>query len=165
MSGIVDVIMWAGENNYSVSEFINEARKMGVSKRIPRNSIPEGIVPGRSRLFIKHKKAIVSGIDLDDLLKELNLYPFLPEHMLQLVMQLEQIREDDPEYFYKLVGEHELTWSPGVIGYSYISSIQYVVEEGEEGLPKDLAHIKYLEPVKMEYADGSNESKSSSSLS
>ena len=48
----VDIIMWIGEDNYTVSEFIEEAKAMGVSKRIPANSIPEGIIPGRSRLSL-----------------------------------------------------------------------------------------------------------------
>ena len=151
----VDIIMWTGENQYTVSSFIKEARKMGVSKRIPRNSIPEGIIPGRSRLLIKHRKAILHGNDLDQLATRLNVgSPYtitLPDDMLTLVMVLEAVEEQDPDIWKQLVEEFELTWSPGVIGYSYISSIQYIVEEGEEELPDDLAHIQYLEPVKMEY--------------
>jgi len=151
----IDIIMWAGEKQYTVSSFIIEARIMGVSKRIPRNSIPEGIIPGRSRLLIKHKKAILHGNDLDQLVTRLNVgSPYtitLPDDMLALVMVLEAVKEQDPVIWKQLVEEFELTWSPGVIGYSYISSIQYVVEEGEEELPDDLAHIQYLEPVKVEY--------------
>ncbi|HEC65135.1 hypothetical protein LCGC14_2247890 [marine sediment metagenome] len=159
MSGIVDVIMWAGENNYSVSEFINEARKMGVSKRIPRNSIPEGIVPGRSRLLIKHKKAIVKTelesdypLLIDNLI--VNDYPVSEGSMLSVVMALENLYKEDIEFWREFIYVYGITWHPGVIGYSYITGLQYVVEEEEEDLPEDLAHIKYLEPIKMEYDDG-----------
>lgn len=158
MSDMVDVIMWVGEDNYSVSEFINEARKMGVSKRIPRNSIPESIVPGRSRLLIKHRKAIVkteSESDYPILVSNImvNDYPVSEGSMLSVVMALEAIYKDDIELWSEFIYVYGLTWHPGVIGYSYITGIQYVVEEGEEELPEDLAHIKYLKPVKMEYVD------------
>ena len=153
----VDIIMWIGEDNYTVSEFIEEAKAMGVSKRIPANSIPEGIIPGRSRLLIKHRKAIIHGIDLDQLIEALNdLYAFpeyeLPDGMLHLVMTLEEIKEENPERWKRWVDSYELTWHPGVIGYSYITGVQFVVEEGEEGLPEELAHLDYLiEPVRMSY--------------
>jgi hypothetical protein len=159
MTKPIDIIMWIGEDNYSVSEFIEEAKTMGVSKRIPANSIPEGIVPGRSRLLIKHRKAIVHGEGLDMLIEDLNtIYAFpeyeLPDGMLHLVMTLEGIKEENPTRWKKWVERHNITWHPGVIGYTYITSVQYVVKENEEGLPEELAHMDHLiEPVKLEYAE------------
>lgn len=155
----VDLIMWAGEEHYTVSSFIDEAKRMGVSKRIPQNSIPHGIVPGQSRIFIKHRKAMVYG-ELEGLSIELshNFHIItdlgIDDNMLELVMILEQIHEQNPEYWNELVEEYDLTWAPGVIGYSYITGLQYVAQDNEEGLPEELAHMEHLvEPVRIEYED------------
>lgn len=157
MNKPIDIIMWAGEEHYTVSSFIKEAERMGVSKRIPRTAVPEGIVPGQSRILIKHRQAIVHSEYLDELL--LGLYTHgmpeysLPDDMLKVVMFLEDLRDEDHQTWKFLVEEYELTWTSGVIGYSYITSIQYVASDDEEELPEDLQHLEgYVEPVRIEYA-------------
>jgi len=158
MTKPVDVIMWAGEDHYTVSSFIQEAKIMGVSKRIPKTAIPEGIVPGRSKIFIKHRRAIVNG-NLDDLLRTLDESLYLqhcelPDNMLHLVIFLERLRESEPAIWKELVEGYKLFWTPGVIGYAYITGIQYVAYDHEEGLPDEMAHMDYLvEPVRIEYEE------------
>ncbi|MCK4819727.1 hypothetical protein KA005_28430 [bacterium] len=163
----IDIIMWAGEEHYTVSSFIEEAERMGVSKRIPRTAIPEGIVPGQSRILIKHRQAIVQSDRLDELflivshlydilefaltnasLKELGI----PDTMLRMVMFLEDLKVDDYTAWQSLVEDYNLTWTSGVIGYSYITSIQYIAYDDEEELPEDLQHLEgYVKPVRIEY--------------
>jgi len=156
MENPVDIIMWAGEEHYTVSSFIREAEKMGVSKRIPRTTIPEGIISGQSRILIKHRKAIVQG-ELEELPSVLySCYgaPLfnLPDDMLHLVTFLEDMHEEDHENWAYLVDEFSLTWMPGVIGYGYITGVQYIAHDHEEGLPEDLQHLDYLiEPVRLEH--------------
>ena len=167
MNKPIDIIMWAGEEHYTVSFFIEEADRMGVSKRIPRTAIPEGIVPGQSRILIKHRQAIVQSDRLDELfltisylynisefslsdasLKELGI----PDTMLKMVMFLENLQEQDYTVWQSLVEDYNLTWTSGVIGYSYITSIQYIAYDDEEELPEDLQHLEgYIEPVRIEY--------------
>jgi hypothetical protein len=165
-----DIIMWVGEEHYTVREFIEEAKQMGVSKRIPRTAIPEGIVPGESRIFIKHHKAIVHCNDLVGLGEELGI-PIeqdiedsldpdtpLPENMLRLVMELDEIRSDSHELYDAIAGElsYDVWYSPGVIGYSYITGLQYVAYDDEDDLPENLQHMSHLvEPVRVVY-DESN---------
>lgn len=55
----VSILSCAGRKFYRLHEFIEEAEDDGISKRIPLGSIPEGLVPGRSKIFIAHPDAIV----------------------------------------------------------------------------------------------------------
>ena len=158
MAKPIDIIMWVGEEHYTVGSFIREAEQMGVSKRIPRTAIPEGIVPGQSRILIKHRKAIVHG-DLDGLLRKLDEAMYLshvtlPEDMITLVVFLEVLQEKEFAIWQELVEGYNLTWTSGVIGYSYITSIQYIASDDEEELPEDLQHLEgYVEPVKIKYEE------------
>jgi len=47
-----DYLMWVGRSYYTIESFIQEARKMGVCKRVPM--LPRGVVPGKSRVFLVH---------------------------------------------------------------------------------------------------------------
>lgn len=150
----VDLLMWVGTDQYTVSEFIREAQQMGVSKRISRTAIPEGVVPGKSKLLIKHRAAIVNSPRLDELAEQTGLNLQMPEDMLKLTIALEDLRDfNHQEYFQEwqiLVKDFEITWSPGVIGYTTITGVQYVAHEHEDELPEDLAHMDNLiEPIRV----------------
>ena len=156
----IDVIMWAGEEHYTVGSFIREAEQMGVSKRIPATAIPEGIVPGQSRILIKHRQAILQGENLEQFFLELQYVYQIPEEwtqpegMLFLVMFLEDLKISDPVSWESAVEKYELTWTPGVIGYSYITSIQYITQDFEDDLPEELSHLEgYVEPIRMEVSE------------
>ena len=117
MNKPIDIIMWAGEEHYTVGSFIREAERMGVSKRIPRTAIPEGIVPGQSRILIKHRQAILQAERLESLFIELQITYDLPEEymppdgMLRLVMFLEDLRETDLPAWERLVEGYAVTWT------------------------------------------------------
>ena len=160
----VDIIMWVGEEHYTVGSFIREAERMGVSKRIPRTAIPEGIVLGQSRILIKHRQAILQAERLESLFIELQIAYNLseeympPDGMLRLVMFLEELQMADLPAWERLVEVYALTWTSGVIGYSYITSIQYIAYDDEKELPEDLQHLAdYIEPVKIIYEEIENE--------
>jgi hypothetical protein len=168
MNKPIDIIMWAGEEHYTVSSFIEEAKRMGVSKRIPRTAIPENIILGQSRILIKHRQAIVHSERLDELFLTIshvyNIPEFaltdksrkglnIPDTMLRMVLFLEELKVADPVTWEKFVEVYGLTWSPGVIGYSYITNIQYVAYDDEEELPEDLQNIENVEIVRIKYAD------------
>lgn len=48
-------LMWVGRKYYDEYSFIDEARRMGVSKRIP--FIPFGLVPGKSVIYLAMKES------------------------------------------------------------------------------------------------------------
>lgn len=58
-NGINHVIMYVGEENYPyLSDFLEETRVYGVSKRIPINFDTKQITPFKSKLLLVHPKAI-----------------------------------------------------------------------------------------------------------
>jgi hypothetical protein len=174
----LDILMWVGKEYYTAGSFIKEAKTMGVSKRISKTSIPEGIVSGQSRLFICHPEAILKVTaddkDLSDLLDILwnlglisqddiematwdevyweyeNLQPmdFVPEGMLTIVKALDSA---DKNLRSQIVKDFEILWHPGVIGYSYIVGLEYVCKDDENTLPPGLSHMDgYIKPVIVE---------------
>lgn len=57
--GINHVVMWIGETYYPfVPDFVEEAKIMGVSKRVPRTFDLSVLTPGKSRLLLVHPNAI-----------------------------------------------------------------------------------------------------------
>jgi hypothetical protein len=178
----IDLKMWMGEDNYSVAEAHLENKTLGVSKRIPLTSVPEGILPGFSRIFIAHKKAILvvraEGKTIWDLLtrmfeleileqveggdveyhedREYNpgeeLLPgdYVPEGMLRMVIVLDLV---EAKVRRELVKEFEIEFRPGIIGYGYITGLQYILREGETEVPAEIAHIDGVEAVRVEYED------------
>lgn len=177
----VSILMCVGEESYSLDSFISEAYDLGVSKRIPKTAIPEGIIPGLSKLFLAHAKAIVKTtrgnlkelaydlfmlgeiqetawqglVDLDQPFWEndkLSPGDFVPLPMLTITRALSRLKENIHEDLKEKFG---LVYCQGVFGYAPITSIQYVAKAGEDDLPDDLIHLSgYVEPVKVVYKDG-----------
>jgi hypothetical protein len=54
-----DIAIWVGEQFYPfVSDFIEEAREQGISRRIPRNFPIEKLTPHKSKMFFIHSRAV-----------------------------------------------------------------------------------------------------------
>ena len=54
-----NILMWVGASDYpTVTSFVREASKLGVSKRVARGQVPVGVKPGRSLLFLAHDEAV-----------------------------------------------------------------------------------------------------------
>ena len=52
-----DILMWVGHQGYNdIAKFVDEANRLGISKRISR--IPKGIIPGKTRVFLAHDEGI-----------------------------------------------------------------------------------------------------------
>lgn len=57
-TGIIDVISWVGANNYPyLPDFLEEARRMGISRRIPTTFDFTKITPFESRIILVHPHA------------------------------------------------------------------------------------------------------------
>jgi len=52
----VDLLMFVGRSFYSPESFIDEARRLGVCKRVP--TLPRGVVKGVTRVFLAHEDAL-----------------------------------------------------------------------------------------------------------
>lgn len=173
-------LMVVGRKYYKLHEMVWEYKDMGISKRIPTSSIPEGLVPDESKLFVAHPDAIIKvtadgkglmelALELmaEDLLTpgeveeitemELDFWPdqelkaedYVPAAMLTLAMAYSQ-----SERKAALSKQYKIETCMGVIGYAYLDRIEYVVKDGEEGLPDDLKHLEgTVTPVSYEYED------------
>lgn len=57
-----DALVWIGESHYPfVPDFVEEQRKLGLSRRIPRNFPFERLIPFESRVILVHPKARMVG--------------------------------------------------------------------------------------------------------
>lgn len=56
---VKDLVMWIGEENYlAAADYIEEVRRMGLSKRLPSNFPVDQLNPGMSRIILIHPNAI-----------------------------------------------------------------------------------------------------------
>lgn len=54
-----NILMWVGASDYpTVTSFVREASKLGVSKRVAKDQVPVGVKLGRSLLFLAHDEAV-----------------------------------------------------------------------------------------------------------
>lgn len=56
------LLIWVSPDHYTVEEFIKEADRMGVSRRISGDALPRGLILGQTWVFLAHKEAITKYI-------------------------------------------------------------------------------------------------------
>lgn len=55
-------LLWVGEQFYpTVEKFTDEARRMGISKRLPLTQVPRGLVVGKTWVLLAHPRAVDKG--------------------------------------------------------------------------------------------------------
>ena len=182
----VDILMMVGEEHYTVQAFVEEAVSWGVSKKINPKSIPNGIVPNVSRIFVWHPRAIPVVTADGKTFKDLGmatlegtlerpevweqhysdlLSEWKPEELLlpadyvppHIMKITYYLQALESKAYNQLDKEFGIQWQGGVIGYSYLGFIQYVCREGEDEVPEELAHIENIMPVKIEYIEEGEE--------
>lgn len=52
----IDLIMWIGRRDYTITSFVREARRFGCCKRIPPH-LPNQLEVGKSRIYLAHDTA------------------------------------------------------------------------------------------------------------
>ena len=56
------ILIWVSADSYpTVGDFMKEAERMGVSRRITGDALPRGLVIGETWIFLAHKEAIYPG--------------------------------------------------------------------------------------------------------
>lgn len=181
MAKAPSLLVCYGRQFYKLHELVWESKAHGISKRIPIKSIPEGLQKGVSKIFAAHPDAIIKvkadGKSLHDLAYDLYMdgffsavewqnlveltdpywngetlqpFDFVPACMLSVSMALSQSPKRDT-----LVGEYDVEFCMGIIGYSPFSGFQWVAGKDDEGLPEEIAHLDgYVEAVHVIYDDG-----------
>lgn len=180
MEEIISLLFCVGEDNYTLSEYIKEARDIGVSKRIPLTAIPQGLQKGLSKIFLAHPKAIVKVTAAGKTLRDLAYHLLtIGKIELQAWMDMTDIlnaywtgEELNPNDFVpkgmldityglsecstrernELIKEYGLEFCMGVFGYVPFSGMEYVCGKDEDELPEHLQHLEgYIEPVQVAY--------------
>jgi hypothetical protein len=180
---VTSLLTYFGQDNYSLKEAMDEVKDQGASRRIPNTMVPEGIVPGKSKLFLAHAKAIVKVTAPDCTLKDLasalfGLWMMSQDDIINIVDELDQaywvtdklepfdyvpgpmlkiaytLSSAPPEVQRQLERDLQIVYCPGIFGWSTINGLEYVVKPGEDDLPTNLAqHEGYIKPVRPVYLD------------
>lgn len=168
------ILMCVGKEHYALHEMLVEYKLMGPSKRIPLTTIPEGLIPLQSKIFISHPDAIIKvtaeGKTLADLAEaiqefgawEYQAYEGIAERLAEKPFWTgEELNAEDyvPDdmlfiaqamsalptaYRNGLVEKFELEFCMGVVGYSHFTEIQLVLPGGVDELPEDMQHLEPL---------------------
>jgi hypothetical protein len=183
MPDAVDLLAQVGADNYTVPQFIREAKMAGVSKRIPAKSIPHGIVPGVSRLFLWHSMCIplvrAEGQSMFDLVTRLIEMgklstdearvleldePWCPDALLlpadyvpPFILRLTCIIQDlpGPERS-KLEKDFEIEWQGGCFAYTFLGQVQVVMPKNatDDDIPEHFRELgDEVEYVKVDYTE------------
>lgn len=167
--GVPDILMMTGSDNYNVPEYIAEAMRDGVSKRISISSIVPEMQPGVSNIYIWHRQAIplvnAQGLSISDLVDDLiasrlldedavdrdELYEWEPDGLLlpedfvpSGVLAITCAIQRDPKVRAELESKYSLTWQGGVILSSPLGKFRYILKDDETELPEHLQPYAHL---------------------
>jgi hypothetical protein len=158
-AGARDIMFFRGAEYWPTPEdVIREVHAQGLSVRIPRNHIPEGLVHGLSRIALGHIKAVMRiehGTE-DDLRAafEALIDPESPSvsqgegpdpRIAQVLARtyehapsrwLEMPESADKRAIFERLG---VKFSPGIFAYSYYTGLTYYLKPDETEAPADLA--------------------------
>lgn len=144
-AGARDILMFRGAEYWPTPEdVIREINAQGLSIRIARNNIPEGLVRGLSRIALGHLNAVMTiekGSE-DELRKA---FEALDDVNVNAVLQADYEHAPSrwleiPESKAKreLFERYGVNFSPGIFAYTYYTGASYYVKPGEDSAPLDL---------------------------
>lgn len=160
-AGVRDILIFRGAEYWPTPEdVIREVHAQGLSVRIPRNQIPEGLVHGLSRIAIGHIKAVMTIENLP--LAEAGT-PLTPDEALRAAFEATtQVDGHDPEIDAVLGRAYEhapsrwlempegdakreiferlgVKFSLGIFAYAYYTGLTYYLKPDETEAPVELA--------------------------
>ncbi|CAG0981129.1 hypothetical protein ANRL3_02138 [Anaerolineae bacterium] len=160
-AGARDILVFRGAEYWPTPEdVIREVHAQGLSVRIPRNQIPEGLVHGLSRIALGHIKAVMT-VENAPLDAEGN--PMTAEDAVRAAFEAAtQFEGHDPEIDAILGRTYEhapsrwlempesetkreifeklgVKFSPGIFAYSYYTGLTYYLKPEETEAPVELA--------------------------
>ncbi len=150
-AGARDILIFRGAQYWPTPEdVIREIHTQGLSVRIPRNNIPEGLVKGLSRIALGHIKAVMvieKGTE-DDLRAAFEALTRVDDHdpaMDEILGRtyehppsrwLEMPESDSKREIFERLG---VSFKPGIFAYCYYSGVTYYLKPDEIKAPEDLA--------------------------
>jgi hypothetical protein len=152
--GAQDILIFRGKQYWPTPEdVIQEVHRIGLSCRIARQSIPDGMVPGVSRIALAHRLATlyqgneVVGLKTHaTLLNELKArFAALADPRVNAILcssyehWASRFLAMPAEVALRIFDELNLRFVPGVFGYCYWTATTYYLRRGESAVPEDLA--------------------------
>ncbi len=144
-SGARDILMFRGAEYWPTPEdVIREINAQGLSIRIARNNIPEGMVRGLSRIALGHVNAVMTiekgtEDELRNAFEELgdaDVNDVLDAHYDHAPSRWLEIPESKAKR--EIFERYGVKFSPGIFAYTYYTGASYYVKPGEENAPPDL---------------------------
>jgi len=158
-AGARDILIFRGAEYWPTPEdVIREVHAQGLSVRIPRNHIPEGLVHGLSRIALGHIKAVMTiehgteddlraafealidpesqrtaqGEGLDPRIAQVlaRTYEHAPSRWLEMPESV------DKRAIFERLG---VKFSPGIFAYCYYTGLTYYLKPDEAEAPADIA--------------------------
>ena len=144
-AGARDLLVFRGEKYWTTPEaVIREVHAQGLSVRITRNNVPEGMVNGLSRIALAHVKAVMTLDGTEDDLRA--AFADLQDPEVDAVLArayehapsrwLEMPATDATREILKRFG---VKFAPGIFAFCYWSGTTYYLKPGEDNAPRDLA--------------------------
>ncbi len=152
--GARDILVFRGAEYWPTPEdVIREVHRQGLSVRIPRNNIPEGMIKGLSRIGLAHIKAVlVIEKGTEESLR--SAFEALHDENVDQVFSrpyehapsrwLEMPESDAKQEIFEGLG---VSFQAGIFAYCYWTSTSYYLKPDEEQAPEDLAR-KGVKPVR-----------------
>jgi len=150
-AGARDILIFRGAQYWPTPEdVIREVHVQGLSVRIPRNNIPDGLVHGLSRIALGHIKAVMTienGTE-EDLRPAFEALTKEEEHDAKIDEVLARTYEHRPSRWLEMPesdAKREIferlgvSFKPGIFAYCYYSGATYYLKPDETEAPEDLA--------------------------
>ncbi len=144
-AGARDILMFRGAEYWPAPEdVIREIHTQGLSIRIARNNIPEGMVRGLSRIALGHVNAVMT-IEKGTEEELRKAFEALDDADINAVLEAEyehtpsrwlEIPESNAKR--ELFERHAVKFSPGIFAYTYYTGASYYLKPGEQSAPPDL---------------------------
>lgn len=150
-AGARDILIFRGAEYWPTPEdVIREVHAQGLSVRIPRNNIPEGLVRGLSRIALAHIKAVMTidnGTE-EDLRTAFEALTQVEGHDPKVDKVLERNYDHRPSRWLEMPecdAKREIfdrlgvSFKPGIFAYCYYTGATYYLKPDETEAPEELA--------------------------
>ncbi len=164
-AGAKDILIFRGADYWPTPEdVIREVHAQGLSVRIPRNNIPNGLVKGLSRIALGHIKAVmvIEKGTPDELRAAFEALTEIEDHDPKIDQVLARAYDHAPSRWLEMPesdAKREIferlgvSYKPGIFAYCYYSGATYYLKPDENEAPEDLA-AKGVHAVRGVAADG-----------
>ncbi len=146
LAGARDILVFRGAEYWPTPEdVIREVHAQGLSVRIPRNNIPEGMVKGLSRIALAHIKAVMviekgtaeelraafQALEDEEVDRVLaRPYEHAPSRWLEM---------PESEAKREILERFGVSFKPGIFAFCYWTGTSYYLKPDENEAPPDLA--------------------------